>query len=273
MLKARIITAGILIPIVVFCIFFADTILFSALFAVIVSIGAWEWAGLCKANINTKILYVLVLLSIFFGIYWFDNSLLYINVALSGVIYWLFAIFMVIAYQRQRNLLPKSKYLLMLVGLFLLVPMWASLTLLKSFSDNGAILIMMLMLLIWGADTAAYFAGKKWGKRKLANHVSPGKTLEGTIAGVASSVIIATCYVVVSNKNIDNSIVFIGISILTVIGSVFGDLMESIVKREAKQKDSGNILPGHGGVMDRIDSLTAASPIFVYCLITLGMLG
>ncbi len=121
-----------------------------------------------------------------------------------------------------------------------------------------------------GADTAAYFAGKKWGKRKLANHVSPGKTWEGTIAGLVVSIVIAIAYVIVSNKNLCDGLIFIALSLLTVIGSVFGDLMESIVKREAGQKDSGHILPGHGGVMDRIDSLTAASPIFVFGLVLAG---
>ncbi len=273
MLKNRIITAAILIPIVIVFIFLADTIWFSALFAVFIAIGAWEWAGLCKATDSIKIGYIIFIVLTLIGIYWLNNSLLFNSIVLCGVIYWLFAVILVVSYQKQRNLLPRSMPLQMLVGLLLLIPMWSGLTILKSFSENGAELIMLLMLLIWGADTAAYFAGKKWGKRKLANRVSPGKTWEGTIAGVVSSVIIAVCYVVVSNKNLDDSLLFIGLAILTVIGSVFGDLMESLVKREAGQKDSGNILPGHGGVMDRIDSLTAASPIFVFGLISLGLVG
>lgn len=271
MLKTRIITAAILIPIVIAFIFLANTIWFSASFAVFVAIGAWEWAGLCKASDKIKILYVIFIILILSGIYWINNSLLYNSIALCGVIYWLFAVVLVVAYQKQRNLLPRSSTLLMIIGLLLLIPMWSGLIILKSFFENGAELIMLLMLLIWGADTAAYFAGKKWGKRKLANHVSPGKTWEGTLAGIASSVVIAGCYVIVSHKNLDNSLMFIGLSILTVIGSVFGDLMESLVKREAGQKDSGSILPGHGGVMDRIDSLTAASPIFVVGLVSLGL--
>jgi phosphatidate cytidylyltransferase len=271
MLKNRIITAAILIPIVIVFIFWAETIWFSAVFAVFVAIGAWEWAGLCKANDTIKILYVISIILTLSGIYWLNNSLLYNAIVLCGAIYWLFAVLLVVAYQKQCNLLPRSTPQLMLIGLLLLIPMWSGLTILKSFSENGAALIMLLMLLIWGADTAAYFAGKKWGKRKLAYRVSPGKTWEGTIAGVAASVIITACYVIVSNKNLDDSLLFVGLSILTVIGSVFGDLMESLVKREAGQKDSGNILPGHGGVMDRIDSLTAASPIFVFGLVSLGL--
>ena len=271
MLKNRIITAAILIPIVIAFIFLAETIWFSALFAVFVAIGAWEWAGLCKASDKMKTLYTILIILILFGIYWLNNSYLYNNIVLGGSLYWLFAVVLVVAYQKQRNLLPRSPAQLMIIGLLLLIPMWSGLTILKSYSENGAALIMLLMLLIWGADTAAYFAGKKWGKRKLANRVSPGKTWEGTVAGIASSVVIAGCYVIVSHKNLDDSLMFIGLSVLTVIGSVFGDLMESLVKREAGQKDSGNILPGHGGVMDRIDSLTAASPIFVFGLTSLSL--
>jgi len=273
MLRNRIITAAILIPVVVAVIFLLDTIWFSALFAVFVAIGAWEWAGLCKLNEKIKILYSLFIVLILFGIYWLDSSFLYSSIVLCGVVYWLFAVVLIVSYQKQRQILANSSPVLMLVGMLLLIPMWSGLTMLKSFSTNGASLIMCLMLLIWGADTAAYFAGKKWGKRKLASRVSPGKTWEGTIAGIVSSVVIGICYVIVSNKNLDDSLLFVGLSILTVIGSVFGDLMESLVKREAGQKDSGSILPGHGGVMDRIDSLTAASPIFVFGVIYSGLAG
>ena len=159
----------------------------------------------------------------------------------------------------------------MLVGMLLLIPMWSSLAMLKSFPVNGVSLLMFLLLLIWGTDTAAYFIGKNWGKHRLASRVSPGKTWEGTIAGIVAGIVITIIYVIVSNKTISYEWAFIVLSILTVIVSVFGDLMESLVKREAGQKDSGAILPGHGGVMDRIDSLTAASPIFVFGVIYLGI--
>lgn len=273
MLKNRIITALILIPVVIAFIFLVNTTWFSILFAVFVAIGAWEWAGLCKLSETIKIIYSLFVVLILAAIYWFDSVVLYNSLSLCGALYWLFAVILIVSYQKQHNLLSNSSPLLMIVGLLLLIPMWSSLTLLKSFPENGASLTMLLMLLIWGADTVAYFAGKKWGKRKLASRVSPGKTWEGTIAGVASSVVIAVAYVIVSHKNLDDSLLFIGLSMLTVVGSVFGDLMESLVKREAGQKDSGSILPGHGGVMDRIDSLTMASPIFVFGLVSLGLPG
>jgi phosphatidate cytidylyltransferase len=271
MLKQRIITAALLIPLVVAVIFLSETVWFSLLFAVFVGIGAWEWAGLCKLSKRFQYCYSLVSVLLLAGLYWANNSSLYNNVILSGVVYWLFAVILVFLYQNGRNLLPKSSLLLLVVGLLLLIPMWTSLTVLKSFPDNGDTLIMFLMLLIWGADTAAYFAGKRWGKRRLASRVSPGKTWEGSIAGLIAGIVIASAYVIVSNQNLNLGLAFVGLSIVTVSISIIGDLMESMVKREADIKDSGSILPGHGGVMDRIDSLTAAAPVYVFGIVHLGI--
>jgi len=273
MLRNRVITASVLIPIVIAFIFLADLNWFALLFSVIAVIGAWEWAGLCNLNKGFKFLYSMFVFLILIWTYWLDYISLYQGLIFIGAVYWLVAIVFVVSYQKQNNLLPNSTLILMLVGLFLLIPMWSSLVLLKSFSTSGASLIMCLMLLIWGADTAAYFSGKKWGKRKLANRVSPGKTWEGTIGGILFSAVIAICYVVFFNQKVSDSFLFLGLAMITVVASIFGDLMESLVKREAGQKDSGNILPGHGGVMDRIDSLTAASPVFVTGVIYLGLIG
>lgn len=271
MLKQRIITAAILIPIVIAVIFLLDTVWFSALFAVFVAIGAWEWAGLCKLSKKYQYIYSLITVLILAGLYSASDSDLYNSVILSGVVYWIIAVILVFLYQKQRNLLPKSPLVLLIVGLLLLIPMWVSLTVLKSFPENGATLIMFLMLLIWGADTAAYFVGKKWGKRRLASRVSPGKTWEGSIGGIVAGIIIALTYVIVSNAISNHGMALIGLSILTVSISIIGDLMESMVKREADIKDSGSILPGHGGVMDRIDSLTAAGPVFALGILHLGI--
>jgi phosphatidate cytidylyltransferase len=271
MLKQRIITAAILIPIVIAVIFLLDTVWFSALFAVFVGVGAWEWAGLCKISKKYQYLYSLVTVLILAGLYSASNSGIYNSLILSGVVYWIIAVALVFSYQKQRNFLPKSPLALLIIGQLLLIPMWVSLTVLKSFPGNGAILIMLLMLLIWGADTAAYFVGKKWGKRRLASRVSPGKTWEGSIGGVIAGIAIALAYVIVSDAMPNQGIALIGLSFLTVSISIIGDLMESMVKREADIKDSGSILPGHGGVMDRIDSLTAAGPVFVFGIVHLGI--
>ncbi|GJM04915.1 MAG: phosphatidate cytidylyltransferase [marine bacterium B5-7] len=271
MLKQRIITAIILIPIVIMAIFLFDTLWFSATFALFIAIGAWEWAGLCKLNKKYQYFYSLINVLILVVLYAANNGGIYNSVIFSGVIYWLIAIVLVVLYQKQQSLLSKSSPVLLIVGLLLLIPMWVSLTVLKSFPENGPALIMFLMLLIWGADTGAYFVGKKWGKRRLASRVSPGKTWEGSIGGVVAGIAIALAYAIVSGLPLSVGIALVGLSILTVLISIIGDLMESMVKREADIKDSGSILPGHGGVMDRIDSLTAAAPVFVFGVVHLGI--
>lgn len=270
MLKHRIITAAILTPIVIAVILLPESSWFTLFLTVIVAIGAWEWAALCKLPEKYRVIYSACVLILLAGIYLANNINLYMNIILLGLIYWCFALVMVVAYQKQRNFLPKSSTILILIGVLLLVPMWSSLIVLKSFSDNPVSLLLFLMLLIWSADTAAYFCGKKWGKHKLVSRVSPGKTWEGMIGGVLAGLVISLCYIIVSNKDLANEWIFISLSIITIFISVLGDLMESLVKREANIKDSGSILPGHGGVMDRIDSLTAAGPIFVFGLSYLG---
>jgi phosphatidate cytidylyltransferase len=271
MLKQRIITAAVLIPIVIAVIFLLDTAWFSGLFAVFVAIGAWEWAGLCHLNMAYRYVYSIFIVLLLAALYWANNSAIYYAVILAGTVYWLLAILLVVLYQKQRNVLPKSVPISLAIGLLLLIPMWTSLTVLKTVSGDGAVLIMFLMVLIWGADTAAYFAGKKWGNRRLASRVSPGKTWEGSLAGIVAGIVIALAYVIVSHQVLSHALAFIGVSIATVSISIIGDLMESMVKREANIKDSGSILPGHGGVMDRIDSLTAAGPVFVFGIVNLGV--
>lgn len=272
MLKHRIITAAILIPVVVAVIFLPDPVWFQTVFAGIIVIAAREWSALCKSNILFQCLYSLMVAAILIALVWIDNAYIFNLILLAGVLFWGASVIIVVLYQSQHNLLPGSFIVNPVVGLFLLIPFWSSLMVLKLSANSGSILIMYLMLLVWSADTAAYFAGKKMGKRKLAFRVSPGKTWEGTIAGFSAAVIITVCYVVVSNPGIAEGVIFVGLSIVTVSLSVFGDLLESLVKREVKIKDSGTILPGHGGVLDRIDSLTAASPVFTYGLVSFGLL-
>lgn len=271
MLKHRIITAAILIPIVVTSIFWPATSGFVLLFSLITVFGAWEWSTLCHASKQVRILYTASISFILASLFYLNTKEIYLVTLVVGCIYWLLAVFLVCFYQQQRNYLPKSTSLLLIVGVLLLIPMWSSAMLLKLFHADGAVLLMFLMLLVWSADTAAYFVGKKWGKHKLAPRVSPGKTWEGTVAGVLAGIVLSFCYVIVSNGELNNKVGFIMLSTLAVILSVFGDLMESLVKREADIKDSGNILPGHGGIMDRIDSLTAAGPIYVLGLFYFGV--
>ena len=134
--------------------------------------------------------------------------------------------------------------------------------------------LMYLFLLVWGADSGAYFVGRKFGKNKLAPNVSPNKSVEGLYGGIATTIIIM--FVVqyfYLNLTALQLILFLILSLITVFASVLGDLFESMVKRRAGIKDSGRVLPGHGGVLDRIDSLLAAAPVFAAGIYVLKLIG
>jgi phosphatidate cytidylyltransferase len=133
------------------------------------------------------------------------------------------------------------------------------------------------MLLIWGADSGAYFAGRRWGKRKLAVQLSPGKTWEGVCGGAVLALLLVLPLTVwlLSNQVTGQMLwwpAYALLCVVTIVVSVSGDLLESVAKRRAGVKDSGQILPGHGGVLDRIDSLTAAAPCFTLGLLWLGLI-
>ena len=162
-----------------------------------------------------------------------------------------------------------------LFGWLTLVPTWLAFMLLRSSeytsnSYHGAQLLMFLFLMVWSADVGAYFVGKSMGKHKLLPNVSPGKTLEGFLGGVVCAcLLVGTAGYVMAWDSQQLAIVLLVTVLITSI-SVLGDLNESMFKRQAGIKDSGSILPGHGGILDRIDSLTATAPIYALCYALIG---
>ncbi len=127
---------------------------------------------------------------------------------------------------------------------------------------HGAKIVLFVCLIVWAADTGAYFTGKSLGKHKMAPHVSPNKTIEGLIGGIVTAIVVAWLSAKWFHVEFKSPVAMILITLLTVVFAVLGDLVESMFKRVSGVKDSSNIIPGHGGVLDRIDSLTAAFPIF-----------
>jgi phosphatidate cytidylyltransferase len=180
-------------------------------------------------------------------------------------------LYLVSVYPRQqdlwRNISTRT-----LAGLLILVPAWTAVVYLQGLSDQGPAYVLFLLLLIWCADTAAYFGGRAWGKRKLLVNVSPGKTWEGAGSALVAVGVLSWVGAHILGVAAEQLSVFIGLSLVTVLFSILGDLIESMYKRQAGLKDSGTLLPGHGGVLDRIDSLTAAAPIFVLGLLSSGIL-
>jgi phosphatidate cytidylyltransferase len=164
------------------------------------------------------------------------------------------------------------------MGLLVLVPAWVGLNYLRSGefnfaqTDNNLLLILYVFLLVWVADIGAYFSGRKFGKAKLAPRVSPGKSWAGVWGGLAAVAVFSLVVSQALGAEAGQSIALIIISVVTAAVSVLGDLFESMLKRFRGIKDSSGLLPGHGGIMDRIDSLTAAIPVFTLLVIQLGWL-
>ena len=274
-MKQRIITALVLAPVSIAAIFFLPLKFFMLFAAGIYLLASREWGGFVSNKPSTAILYIFgLILGITLMLMPINNiwdatgAHLYISAGLSvAALWWCLALLLVVKYPASANLWRASKIIKGLFGLLTLVPFFWALVVLRSVNIYhdfyfGGELVLYVFLLVWAADTGAYFAGKRFGKRKLAPRVSPGKTVEGFIGGALCSLVVvsfASVYFAISS---DKLVLFFVASIITTFVSALGDLTESIFKREANLKDSGNLLPGHGGVLDRIDSLTAALPVF-----------
>ncbi len=266
MLKQRLITAIILIPLMVWILLTTSTQVLAGIISIFVLIAAWEWAALCGWQTKlARSFYVVSVGILLLTSYWFWQYAIY--TLFIAAIWWLLALYLTWQYQRGHDLLPTSSLTKALLGLVILIPAWIALLLLRE--EYGGHLVLFLFVLIWTADSGAYFAGKRWGKTKLANKVSPGKTLEGVAGALLMGTIVAFGYVM--SQAIPLGFILLCLVIIPV--SILGDLLESMFKRQMNIKDSGNILPGHGGMLDRIDSLTSAAPIFVGGLMLFNFLG
>lgn len=258
----RILTGSALAALTLFLIF-KSPIGFTVLIAAGVLVVGYEFAKLSQM----KLLLALTVISLAFFTPSFlaaaaidtDATLLLIFYMLQ-IVFWLKNLFLVVKYPQKK---PSNNEFNKVINLFLLL---SPLTFLVMMTHNNTHLLLLLLLVVWGADSFAYFSGKSFGKRKLAPNLSGGKTIEGVIGGLVGVLIITSVWMVYYSET---NWKFLLLVLVTGIFSVVGDLYESIYKREAGVKDSGNILPGHGGMFDRLDGLLAATPIFTIGLMFL----
>lgn len=264
MLKQRILTAVVLAPLVLAAIFLLPLFEFKLFIAGVVSLAAWEWANLSGIKANPlRIGYAVLVLAIVISMALFEAATM--PVLVTALLFWCLALGWVCTYPNSRGQW-QSVRMRVLMGLLVLVPTWSGLVVLKQQPSANAWLLL-LMLLVWGADIGAYFAGRRWGNKKLAVAVSPGKTWAGFYGGLSSSMLIALVFGLAVSLSGTQLFGLLLVCLFTALVSVLGDLLESMIKRHRGIKDSSHLLPGHGGVMDRVDSLTAAAPIFALGLI------
>lgn len=274
MLKLRVITALVLAPLMIGGIFFLPLKEFGWFVGFIATVAAWEWANLAGFNKQpSRVFYALAIaVAVFIAMQLRVEAEFQIYSLYAGFTWWLFAFALVVSYPKSADLwanLPTRA----IVGFLVLIPMWVGFMYLKS-QPYSNWLIIYLMFIIWGADTGAYVAGKAWGRAKLAPRVSPGKSWAGFFGGLVTSMLVASVFAYLWHSQIQTLstaavIKLLAIAAVTMLASVQGDLVESMFKRQRGIKDSSNLLPGHGGVLDRIDSMTAAVPVFALLLIVL----
>ena len=262
MLKLRIISAIVLASMMAWALFTWERPAFAAFLSIFILVGAWEWTALIGLRrIAVRLCYVglLGLAGIYFI---FVDSILAQALLIAAVAFWAWVfVELLIWSDLQAGLLPTLPGKL-LGGFLILLPAWLVPLLLRD-GPNGHWTALFVMMVVWGADTGAYFAGHKFGRHKLAVHVSPGKTWEGVAGGLAVVLLLALFVGhVLWNFHGMELMLWALLALATAMVSVLGDLFESRIKRLAGVKDSGTLIPGHGGVLDRIDAFTAAAPFF-----------
>ncbi|MCW8194286.1 phosphatidate cytidylyltransferase [Proteobacteria bacterium 005FR1] len=275
MLKQRIITAIVLAAVLLAAVFFLPLSLFAILAAVVFVVGAWEWSRLAHFSGAARAGFALAFALLIAACWWWvgflrlgsefvENRMT--GISLLAVVWWLFATWLVKSYPAHARFWSR-RWEQTLMGLLVLVPTWAAIVFLRA-QPAGEWLILILVASVACADIGAFFVGRKWGKRKLAPSVSPGKSREGFAGGLASSVVFALVLAMVLGGGAHWWL--LALIVPASLASVMGDLLESMLKRQRGIKDSGTILPGHGGILDRVDSITAAAPVFALAYLLSG---
>lgn len=272
MLKQRVLTALLLLPLVMAAIFALPVQWFLVLLAVILLRGSWEYSRLAGFSGQTSRYFLVILQTAIMAVlfnyrdHWDNNILVYMS---ASCVLWLLMLVRLSRFRPQAK--PDKSYRLIsfATAIVSITTGWFALSWIRM-QDDGAWLILLLLLIVWAADTGAYFAGKTFGKRKLAASISPGKTLAGLWGGLIAGPLIALLAANLMPITEINSAWLVLLGLSTALVSVGGDLLISMHKRTSGFKDSGNLLPGHGGILDRVDSLIAAAPFFALGLLVSG---
>lgn len=275
MLKQRVLTALLLLPLVMAAIFALPAQWFLLLLAVVLLGGSWEYVRLADVAGRPAGYLLVILQAVILGVlFWCRNDWApgiswYLSIGCAA---WLLIFFRLPAYRQDAHPDGRYRVISMATAVLSVTSCWFALGWLRMQPD-GSWLILLLLLIVWAADTGAYFAGKAFGKRKLAPRISPGKTQAGLLGGLASAVLIALLAASLMPFESIDPISLVLLTLVTALVSVGGDLMISMHKRTSGYKDSGSILPGHGGILDRLDSLLAAAPFFALGLLVSGFQG
>lgn len=276
-LQQRLITAVVLAGLFVAAVAWVPTMGLALVFGGVALLAGWEWAALAGwTHAVARVIYCVCLAIVLLGLWWIcdlagDPKVTQVQPIMGiACLFWSVALLQVRQYPRS-TWLWRSSIVRSLVGWLMLAATWLAIMYALSL-QNGALLVVLLVLTVAAADVGAYFAGRRWGQHKLAPSVSPGKTWEGLWGGIAAVLVL----VVIVSLGLPNSYSHIttgsivALALIMAGASVLGDLTVSMVKRHVGVKDSGALLPGHGGVLDRLDSVCGAAPVFGLGLLLMG---
>ena len=278
MTRTRVIAALILAPVAIAAILLLPTPWLMALSAIVFLAGLWEWFRLADVEDTlARTILLVVNLALMVAIVWgsrtshgFSYVLLQLGTVI-GVAWWLVALIWLRHFEfgadHSRAHARISK---LAAGTLAIVPAWCALGVLHGSEDGGHRWLFIALAIVWAADSGAYFAGRRFGKRKLSPRISPNKTVEGLFGGLASGLLVALVFAPFAGAGLAQLPLVALAALAAVLFSVVGDLFESLLKRHVGAKDSGDLIPGHGGILDRIDGVVAALPVFALAKAWLG---
>jgi phosphatidate cytidylyltransferase len=267
-LRDRVLTAIVLVAALLAALFVLPTLAWTAVVAAVLAVAGWEWAGFVRAGRAARVGYALLIAALGSAIAYRSSMTAGGAGALAlapaygiALAFWLIA---VPIWLKLRPATPPA-WLTLLAGIFALVPAFLALVQLRNMHPA---MLLAFMATVWVADIAAYFVGRRYGRHKLAPHVSPGKTWEGVVGALVATAVYGLAWIALARDYVpaavrDFSYSFLWMLLLVqalAVLAILGDLFESAMKRQAGLKDSGNLLPGHGGVLDRIDALLPVLP-------------
>ena len=278
MTRTRVIAALILTPVAVASILLLPTPWMVALAALVFLGGLWEWFRLADIEDTlARSVLLVVNLGLMVAIVWssrtsegFSYVLLQVMTVI-GVAWWLLALLWLRHFEFGADHgATHARVFKLAAGTLAIVPAWCALGVLHGSEPNGHRWLFVALAVVWAADSGAYFAGRHYGKRKLSPRISPNKTIEGLVGGLLCGLAVALAFAPMAGASL-GQLPLVGLAaVAAVLFSVVGDLFESLLKRHVGAKDSGDLIPGHGGILDRIDGVVAALPVFALAKAWLG---
>lgn len=277
-MKTRILAALVMAPLAIAAILLLPTPWLAALSAILFLGGLWEWIRLSEVDDNLSRMVLLVVnLMLMVAIVWASRSaaggslvLLQLMVVV-GVIWWLLAMLWLKHFNFASDHDTHARVFKLAAGTLAIVPAWSALCLIHASDPQPSVVpwvaqghfwLLTALATVWAADSGAYFAGRAFGKRKLSPRISPNKTIAGLVGGIVCGVLVALLFAWPAGATPAQMPLVAGVAFIAVLFSVVGDLFESLLKRHVGAKDSGDLIPGHGGILDRIDGVIAALPVF-----------